>query len=291
MAMLTFGGCDWSTRERSLPAAQYVLGDAYRSEGIWYYPRKNYRTEQTGLASVYDDRHAPLTADGERFDQKALAAAHRTLPLPAIARVTNLESGRQVVVRINDRGPSNPGRLIAVTRRTAALLDFPRDRVARVRLEVLGAETRAAVDAAGGESDARLAIATAPLGAVTATELPPLPGVRTAPQRLPAMLPKAPDRALAAIAPPPLRLPESVRETAPQPGALWIELDEFGHFADARRQAARVKGLAPVIERQQTGRQTSYLVRIGPVGSVAAADQALTDVIGAGITDARIVVE
>jgi rare lipoprotein A len=291
MVMLTLAGCDRSIRERSLPAAHYVLGDAYEVQGIWYYPRRNYRTEQTGLATVYGDGHAPLTTDGERFDQAALAAAHRTLPLPAIARVTDLETGRQVVVRINDRGPSNPGRLIAVTRRTAALLGFPRDGVARVRLEVLGGETRAAVEAAGGDSDARLAIATAPVGAVIATELPAPPGVRTAPVRRPATLPSPPDRAPAANAPPPLRLPEWVSETAPQPGTLWIELDEFGHFNDARRQAARVRRLAPVTERAQTGRETSYRVRIGPVSSVAAADQALTDVIGAGITDARIVVE
>ena len=288
--MLTFAGCDRSKQAQPL-AAHYVVGHAYQTRGIWYYPRENYRAEQTGLAAVYADGHALLTADSERFDQAALAAAHRTMPLPAIARVTNLESGRQVVVRINDRGPANPARLIEVTRRAALLLGFPSRGVARVRLEVLGAETRAAVEAPGGDSDTRLAITTAPVGAVKAMELPAPPGVRIAPARQLAVLPSAPDRAPPVVAPPPLRLPELVTETAPQPGALWIELDEFGHYNDARRQTARVRELAPVVERQQTGRETSYRVRIGPVSSVAAADQVLTEVIGAGITDARIVVE
>ena len=91
-----------------------------------------------------------LTTDGEAFDQTALAAAHQTLQLPAIVRLTNLENGLQVLVRINDRGPATPHRLIEVTRRTATLLRFPGDAAVRVRLEVLPAESHAAVDAVPG---------------------------------------------------------------------------------------------------------------------------------------------
>jgi rare lipoprotein A len=287
--MLGLAGCERSGRGPGLPAAHYVLGAAYQAGGVWYYPRESYAREQTGLAAVYTGAHSALTADGERFDQGALAAAHQTLPLPAIARVTNLESGRQVVVRINDRGPAMPGRVIEVTKRVAVLLGFPRDGTARVGLEVLEAETGAAVEAAGG--GARLAIATAPVGQVTATELPVPPGARAAPPRQLPSLPRPPDRAPAAIAPPPLRLPEVVTQTVPRPGELWIEMDRFGHYDDARRQAAAVRRMAPSIERQQAGRQVFYRVRVGPLASVAAADQALALVFGAGVTDARIVVE
>jgi rare lipoprotein A len=110
---------------RPPPAApHYVMGAPYEAGGVWYYPRDSYQGEETGLATVYGPDHPDLTADGEVFDQSALAAAHQTLQLPAVARLTNLENGLQVMVRINDRGPATPHRLIEVTRRTATLLQF-----------------------------------------------------------------------------------------------------------------------------------------------------------------------
>ena len=128
----------------------YVLGAPYQAGGVWYYPRESYEGQETGLATVYSSGHAELTTDGEAFDQTALAAAHQTLQLPAVVRLTNLENGLQVLVRINDRGPASPHRLIEVTRRTATLLRFPADAAVRVRLEVLPAESHAAVDAVPG---------------------------------------------------------------------------------------------------------------------------------------------
>jgi len=128
------------------------LGGGYQAGGAWYYPQASYSAVQTGLATIYADGHAKLTSDGEKFDQHALAAAHQTLQLPAIARLTNLESGRQVLVRINDRGPAAPDRLVAVTRRTAELLAFPPSGIAHVRLEILPAESHAAAEAVGGAS-------------------------------------------------------------------------------------------------------------------------------------------
>ena len=118
----------------------------------------------------------PLTTDGEAFDQTAMAAANQTLPLPAIALVTNLETGRQVKLRINDRGPPTPRRMLAVTRRVAQLLGFPPSGVARVRLQVLESESQAAQNALPGAP--KLAIATAPRGAVAAASLAPPPGAR-----------------------------------------------------------------------------------------------------------------
>ena len=121
----------------------YVLGAPYQAGGAWYYPRERYEVQETGLATVYPSGHADLTADGEAFDQTALAAAHQTLQLPAIARLTNLENGLQVLVRINDRGPATPHRLIEITRRTAALLHFADPTAVRVRLRsAAGAEPR-----------------------------------------------------------------------------------------------------------------------------------------------------
>ena len=159
------------------PAANphYQLGRAYQLKGIWYYPNESYDLDDTGLAAMFGSGHPPLTANGEVFDQSVVMAGHATLQLPAIARLTNLENGRSVLVRINDRGTGNPGRLVEVTNRTAILLDM-RDRSAtRMRLLVLPVESRAAVDAIPGAP--ALALTAAPRGAVTASVLAPPPGV------------------------------------------------------------------------------------------------------------------
>ena len=84
--------------------------------------------------------HAPLTADGEAFDPTALAAGHQTVQLPAIARVTNIENGRQILLRINDRGPAALGRILELTPRAAELLQATDG--TRIRVQVLTVESR-----------------------------------------------------------------------------------------------------------------------------------------------------
>lgn len=97
------------------------------------------RSEQTGLASWYGEPfHGRLTASGEIFDQHALTAAHRTLPLRSLARVTRLDTGDSVLVRINDRGPFVEGRIIDLSRAAADALGFIDDGLTEVRVEALG---------------------------------------------------------------------------------------------------------------------------------------------------------
>ncbi|MDJ0893545.1 MAG: septal ring lytic transglycosylase RlpA family protein [Alphaproteobacteria bacterium] len=91
-----------------------------------------------GVASWYGRRfHGRRTANGERYDMYAMTAAHQTLPFGALVRVTNLENGRSVVLRINDRGPFKDGRIIDVSRSGAAQLNFVRAGLARVRVDVI----------------------------------------------------------------------------------------------------------------------------------------------------------
>lgn len=117
----------------------YRVGKPYTVAGRVYVPEEdpNYRAE--GMASWYgDDFHGRLTANGEVFDMTALTAAHTTLPIPSYARVTNLRNGKSLIVRVNDRGPYHGNRLIDVSNRTAELLDFKNNGVARVRVEYVG---------------------------------------------------------------------------------------------------------------------------------------------------------
>ncbi len=115
-----------------------VVGPAHRAKAKRYRPRDDLPYSRVGTASWYGARfHRRRTASGEAFDQNALTAAHPTLPLPTIARVTNLENGRSIVVRINDRGPFAGNRLIDLSLGGARALGFERKGVARVHVSVL----------------------------------------------------------------------------------------------------------------------------------------------------------
>lgn len=127
----------------------YKVGKPYQVGGDWYYPSEDFSKSETGVASWYGPTfHGKRTANGEIYDQNELTAAHRTLQMPSLVRVTNLENGRSIVVRINDRGPFKKGRVIDVSKRSAELLGFIGQGTARVRLEVLEKESRKIATAA-----------------------------------------------------------------------------------------------------------------------------------------------
>jgi rare lipoprotein A len=270
------------------PDPHYVLGKPYQVGSIWIYPRESYDLDQTGLAAVMHGNATRLTTDGEVFDQTALAAAYPAIQLPAIARITNLETGRAVTVRLNDRGSGDPHRLVEVTRRTAELLGVPPNGVARVRLQVLPNESHAAADALPGAPS--LAVAAAPRGGVQVADLAPLPGVR---QGGGAALQAATVAAAAqaVTAPPPMRLLETVTQTAPQPGRLMVELDTFEEYQYASVQRAKMAALGARIVSMVDGRTHRFRVEVGPLPDAAHADAVLDQALASGIPDARIVVD
>ena len=114
---------------------------SYKVAGTRYYPRKSVQKNfsQTGRASWYGPGfHGKRTSSGERFDMNALTAAHKTLPIPSYARVTNLANGKSVVVRINDRGPFHGKRVMDLSKGAAVKLGFVRNGSTDVRIEALG---------------------------------------------------------------------------------------------------------------------------------------------------------
>ncbi|TPI15144.1 septal ring lytic transglycosylase RlpA family protein [Mesorhizobium sp. B4-1-3] len=115
------------------------LGKPYQVRGKWYFPKEEKNYAKVGLASWYGDAfHGRLTANGEVYDMTHLTAAHPTMPLPSYARVTNLETGSSVIVRVNDRGPYHEGRIIDVSERAAQMLDYDKVGTARVKVEYVG---------------------------------------------------------------------------------------------------------------------------------------------------------
>jgi rare lipoprotein A len=130
------------------PDLQYrgvsMVGKPYQVAGKTYVPKDDPGYKATGIASWYgDDFHGRLTANGEVYDMYDISAAHPTMPLPSYARVTNLENGYSLVVRVNDRGPYHRGRVIDVSGRAADLLDLRHSGTAKVKVEYVGrARTR-----------------------------------------------------------------------------------------------------------------------------------------------------
>jgi rare lipoprotein A len=273
------------------PSPHYVLGEPYQLDGVWRYPREDFAYSDTALATVYD-RGRGLTADGEAFDAGALAAAHPTLQLPALARVTDLETGRQILVRINDRGPTSAARGLGLTRRAAELLGAPGATAIRVRIQVQEAESRRMVADLRPEGPV-LAVAVAPAGSVQAESLAPPPGAGQSNRGHvaaagPAVQASAPVAAGPAV---PLKLAEEVWTMAPKPGQLAIECGAFSRpdYANVQRNRLAAFG-AQVTTDYYAPRDRAYIVRTGPFATVEAAEAALRRTLPL-VPDAHIVVE
>lgn len=128
-------------RTRNVPkgGGRRQIGKPYQVAGKWYFPKADETYNKVGQASWYGPNfHGRMTANGEIYDQFALSAAHPTLPLPSYARVTNIENGKSVIVRINDRGPFHGRRIIDLSARAAELLDYQQKGTAEVRVEYVG---------------------------------------------------------------------------------------------------------------------------------------------------------
>src|SRR6478609_7483158 len=169
----------------------YKVGQPYQVDNVWYYPREQSDYDETGIASWYGPTfYGHHTANGEMYDGNALTAAHKTLPMPVNVRVTNLSTGKSIVVRVNDRGPYARGRIIDLSKRAAELLDVVQSGTARVRVTYLG---RANLNGAPPPSDTPPEIASAlpavPSGKVDVADLGNVSGARVAPGRRTASLP------------------------------------------------------------------------------------------------------
>ncbi|MEQ8935726.1 MAG: septal ring lytic transglycosylase RlpA family protein, partial [Amphiplicatus sp.] len=132
--------------------AHYKIGKPYQVNGRWYHPHEQPDYDAVGVASWYGDEfHGRPTANGERFDKNRLSAAHTTLPLPSVVEVENLENGRRVMVRVNDRGPFVGDRMIDLSHAAARALGFDQKGLAKVRVRYLGRAELAALAPRPGE--------------------------------------------------------------------------------------------------------------------------------------------
>ncbi|MBL6664488.1 MAG: septal ring lytic transglycosylase RlpA family protein [Rickettsiales bacterium] len=120
----------------------YKIGKPYQIYGITYTPKDFEELEQTGVASWYGDAfHGKKTANGEIYNKGDMTAAHRTLPMPSLVRVTNLANDKSVIVRVNDRGPFAKNRIIDLSQKAAEILEYKNKGVTAIKVELLKEDT------------------------------------------------------------------------------------------------------------------------------------------------------
>lgn len=277
--------------------APYKIGKPYQVGGVWYYPKADYEYDETGIASWYGPGFdGKRTASGEVFDTNGLTAAHKTLPMPSMVRVTNLENGRSIAVRVNDRGPFEAGRVIDLSRRGAQLLGFIDKGTARVRVEIMAEESQvlaAAASKSGGDTLPPPPKA-APAGEVTAGGLEPIAGSKVSPgNNQQQAAPSAAPAGGSAVGQ--LELPQpdgKVTQVAVKPTNIYIQAGAFLRQANANQLGGQLKKYGAVrVAPVTVGAQRYYRVRIGPLASVEEADKTLKRMITEGHPESRIVVD
>ncbi|MCR6632149.1 MAG: septal ring lytic transglycosylase RlpA family protein [Magnetospirillum sp.] len=276
-------------------APTYKVGKPYQVGGVWYYPREDFDYDETGIASWYGpDFHAKVTANGEVFDQNAVTAAHKTLPMPSVVRVTNMENGRSLVICVNDRGPFVNGRIIDLSRRAAQLLGFEGSGTAKVRVQVLSDESRVLAGKLKREGN-EPQVAAAPRESVTAETLPAPGGRDQAKPVLASARPAAPSATRTSVAADRVEreLASQEVETVPvKANGIFVQAGSFSRHDNAVRLQARLSTVGhPQIQSATVKGQTVYRVRFGPLGTVEEADRLLESVIASGQQDAKVVVD
>jgi rare lipoprotein A len=316
-ATLTLAACGGMSGDKpNVPSGvggSYKIGKPYQVAGVWYYPKEDERYDATGIASWYGPQfHGKKTANGETFDQEQLTAAHPTLPMPVLVRVTNLENGRSIIVRVNDRGPFVAGREIDLSRKAAELLGYERKGTARVRVQYVGRaplpgipgttyagnETFTAPKPVTEESEKQVA-SVAKTSMVTAATLAAPVGVKTAPGPTSAAPLAQPQSSMAPI-------PDSAADAAPAPDgtveqvpvatgtSIYVQAGSFQNFSNAEmvHQKLLAQGVRNVqVSPTYVDGTKFYRVRVGPLSDVSAADASLKTISQSGNAGARIVVE
>ena len=290
-------GCTTAPPVQTLPRppftanGQYKVGQPYQIEGTWYYPREQPDYDETGIASWYGPTfYGHATANGEIYNAGDLTAAHRTLPMPVNVRVTNLDNGKSVVLRVNDRGPYAKGRIIDVSEQAAKLLGFYGQGTARVRVTYVARAARP-----NGEpmpSDTPVEIASAvpavPAPKVLTGPLAAVPDAPVAPPVRVAVLPApAPDPVPADAGPP---TGQVTQVPVPASTHLYVQVGAFGSYENAMRLREQLGGDLQISTTKKNG-QTLYRVRTSPLNTTADADAALARLSGLGSNDAHIVVD
>jgi rare lipoprotein A len=287
---LALGGCSWDKPRKLDPFAgvgspyykgageipagggRYHVGKPYEVAGRWFTPKEQPNYDESGPASWYGEAfHRRMTSNGEWFDMNDLTAAHPTLPLPSYAKVTNLENGAMVVVRINDRGPFVGPRIIDLSKRTAMALGFLRQGKADVRVQYIG-------PAPLNDNGSHLMAMNRELERGTALK-----------QMIAAVDTNRPAEFQAASVEP--QEPEIYAAVAPaSPANYFIQAGLFSNISNAERIGRKLSQMGDVqILPLEGSTGDLFRVRVGPWIHEEDAEMALNQVYELGLPDAHVV--
>jgi rare lipoprotein A len=256
--LIEVAGCSSSP---SLPGV-YKLGQPYQIDGRWYYPEYSPDYDRTGTASWYGEPfHGRPTANGEIFDRDVVTAAHPTLPLPSLVRVINLSNRRELVVRVNDRGPFVGDRIIDLSQEAARQLGFERQGITPVRVQFIRL-----ADARGNPPRPTIRQAQATTTGPGIEARPSRQITRTQPQI------------------------QAVADEAAQCQGEFIQVGAFAEPARAHRVAAEMHALQAMPVSLSTPAQDHLArVRLGPIADPTTASAALDRLKRFGFSGAFIV--
>ncbi len=272
---LQFGAELAKQSRRTAAGGVYKVGTPYQIAGDWYYPKEDTAYDNRGTASWYGPNfQGRRTANGEIFDMNLLTAAHPTLPMPVMVEVTNLENGRKLIVRVNDRGPFKKNREIDLSKRAAELLGFQQKGTAYVRVRYL--KKAALYDEKGN-------IISGSEPETYVLDKPETPEVVK-------YVKAAPKTGVEAVDLDP-------QSTGKRPSVLkqsdyYVQVGVFSEQTSAARLAERMQGLGEVdIETVFSGGMDLFRVRIGPVNSRFDAKEIADKVLSRGHQDSYIIEE
>jgi rare lipoprotein A len=264
-----------SSSSAAADGGRYKLGAPYQAGGLWYVPAEQPTYDEVGVASWYgDDFNGQATANGERFDMYGASAAHATLPMPSIVEVTNLENGRTIKVRLNDRGPFKTGRIIDLSRGAAEQLGYMQKGTAKVRVRYIGP---AKLD---GSLEPLFVAQNGPPGPVKPAQLAALST---------AQAPPAAQAAWRSTAAAPVSAPAAKVAAAASDG-FSVQAGAFSDRAKAQRIADTLStaGASAVRPLDMPDRKL-YRVVLGPWRDAGQAQAARAQVAALGYADAKVI--
>ncbi|MEZ5892235.1 MAG: septal ring lytic transglycosylase RlpA family protein [Parvularculaceae bacterium] len=308
VALLALAAACTTTPTRQTANPHYKVGKPYQVNGRWYHPKEEPDYNKTGVASWYGTEfHGRLTANGEIFDMGRLTAAHTTLPLPSMVEVTNLENGKSITVRVNDRGPFARERIIDLSREAARQLGFEQQGTARVRVRYAGPAPLNQIAPSQPDPQRVVRAAPAPAEASSPPESDAISDLLTSIESAPALTPGAEEVALAEaesgagaaeIPAADLSTPDpSDALMAPASGGeavatLYIirvaALSRLDNI-DALRAALGDIGPLRVSRVETADGKVFYRINLGPFASIETAAEKLAAVRAAGYADAALV--
>ena len=244
----------------------YKVGNTYTVLGQTYTPKEDYNYSEIGIASWYgDDFHDKRTANGETYNMRAITAAHRTLPLPSIVKVTNLENGKSIIARVNDRGPYVKNRIIDVSQKGAELLGYKNQGTAKVKVEILADASKALKEAMLSNNNKSKTYANAlPTNKISTT---PTTGVNK-----------------------PLTIAENTTLKPAETGPFFVQVGAFSDYEKAQSLADSMKRFGNVsIFEAYLSKDGVYRVRLGAYNSRNEALKILDRLLDYGHSDVSII--